>query len=322
MAPYTGQPGQFGTTVLDPETGKQISLAEWAAKQAKINKAEAAPSTADLWASMQDTEDRASADRLAAIEAVKAGTAGTQTGPDMEALRSLIATATPGTSDQGNADVDALRKLVAGYTSNTTAPAEGADVALWRNLVQKLAASPETINSGLAGQMFDQARVPVEAQTQQSLRNIQESYYARGVPGGAMRSATQQAEIGKAGNLGNIQFQIAKARAATNKSDQLNAIGAAGNLATGAGGLAATSAEQARADALSKIGAASNLASTSTGLGQTAFQQLMQKIAAMTGLAEYTGSAGQRGGETLANIYGSTIPKVAKAGTARAAAGL
>jgi len=274
--------------------------------------AEKGPSTGDLWASMRETQAKAEADRVKALEEMRAGIAGTQTGGDIEAARATIAGATPGQSPQELADVAALRKLVEGYGAT---PAEGADTEMWRNLVQKLAASPETITPELAGQMYEQARVPVEAQTQQNLRDIQQNYYSRGVPGGAMRSATQQAQIGKAGSLGNIQFEIAKTRAEKKKADELAAIGAAGGLAT-------ETSNQARADALAKIGAASGLAGMTTGLGQSTYQQLMQKIAAMTGLAEYTGTSGMTGASRLADIYGSTVPSVARTGQARAAAGV
>jgi len=310
---------KFGTTISDPETGEMLSLTEWAKKQAETKKKEEAeaeveegPSIGDIWAGMQETEQRAATDRVKALKEMRSGIAGTQTGGDIEALRSTIAGATPGVSGQEEADVASMRKLVEGYT---TSPSEGADTAMWRNLVTKLANEPETITSELAGRMYEQARVPVEAQTQQNLRDIQQSYYSRGVPGGAMRSATQQAQIGKAGSLGNIQFEIAKTRAEKKKADELAAIGAAGSLAT-------TTGEQARTSALSKIGAAGQMAGVSTGLGQTAYQQLMQKIAAMGNLARYTGSAGMTGAGKLADIYGATVPKVAVKGTALKTAGL
>jgi hypothetical protein len=83
----------------------------------------------------------------------------------------------------------------------------------------------------MESKMYESARVPVEAQAQSALRNIQESYYGRGIPGGASRSAAEQVEIGKGGTLGNLKFNIALKRAELGKSDLTNAINAAGGFA-------------------------------------------------------------------------------------------
>jgi hypothetical protein len=107
----------------------------------------------------------------------------------------------------------------------------GGGGATYANLVNKLAESPETISPEMESKMYEQARVPVEAQAQSALRSIQENYYGRGIPGGASRSAAEQVQIGKGGTLGNLKFNIALQRAQTGKTDLQNAIGAAGGLA-------------------------------------------------------------------------------------------
>lgn len=103
--------------------------------------------------------------------------------------------------------------------------------ALYANQVQALSESPETISPEMESKMYEQARVPVEAQAQAALRGIQESYYGRGIPGGASRNATEQVEIGKGGTLGNLKFNIASQRANQGRTDQMNAINASAGLA-------------------------------------------------------------------------------------------
>lgn len=113
----------------------------------------------------------------------------------------------------------------------------GEEYARWSAMVQQLTEAPETITPEIAGKMYEAGRTPVEAQTQQMLRNIQESYYGRGTPGGAMRGATEQVQIGKMGTLSDLARNIALERAQRRRGDIVTAGTEAGKLAEYTGGV-------------------------------------------------------------------------------------
>ncbi len=121
----------------------------------------------------------------------------------------------------------AISMVQQGMTEATQGPAYGQ----WSALVNSIAESPETITPEVAAGMYEEARIPAEAQTQKLIRDIQGSYYSRGVPGGAMQSAIEQAQIGKMGTLSSAKRNIALERAKRKREDLTSAAGTAGTLA-------------------------------------------------------------------------------------------
>lgn len=146
-----------------------------------------------------------------------------------EYLKSQAETQRRAAADRARA-IEEVRKAM---EQSTTGP----EYARWSAMVQELTEAPETITPEISGKMYEAGRVPVEAQTQQMLRNIQESYYGRGIPGGAMRGAGEQVQIGKMGTLSQLASNIALERAKRRREDIIGAGGEAGKLAQYTGGI-------------------------------------------------------------------------------------
>ena len=107
----------------------------------------------------------------------------------------------------------------------------------WERTVGEFVESPETITPEVARMIYERARVPIEAQTQQLLRDIQRQYYSGGAPGGMEQMMIGQAKMSKIGQLGEIMRDIEIERALRAQEDRLRAIEAARQLAEYGGGV-------------------------------------------------------------------------------------
>ena len=148
----------------------------------------------------------------------------------------------------------------------------------WAQAVSQELASPEAINEDVANQIYSKSRVPVEAQTQQMLKNIQRNYYS-GMPSGMQQQMIQQAELSKTGQLSNVMRDIQIERALRRKEDERRAIELARQLGVYSGGVREREAGRTQALGLQKLlgvlGGSENLARLLAGLKTTEKQNLV-----------------------------------------------
>lgn len=82
----------------------------------------------------------------------------------------------------------------------------GEDFTGWRTALSEMGTGE--YGEDIKEMMAAKAGIPIEAQTQQMIKDIQRSYYGGGFPGGMQQMMTQQAKLSKIGQLGGIRRDI------------------------------------------------------------------------------------------------------------------
>ena len=119
----------------------------------------------------------------------------------------------------------------------------------WKQQIETMQAAPEAIGQREAGQIYEAARIPIEAQTQGLLRQMQEQF----TPGGYRQKRMLGAQESKIGQLAGVRQEVETTRALRRREDQLAIMrqmqgygqaagGIRGRTATGVAGLGMTSA--------------------------------------------------------------------------------
>lgn len=147
-------------------------------------------------------------------------------------------------------------------------------------LLRQLLESPESIDEGTAGKMYERGRTGIEAGTQASLRHLSRAYGRGGAPGGSMLREMAGVRAGGVGQLSALGRDIDIERATRKRGDLLSIL-------------------------REQMGLGERKAGIHTGTGQSLAD--LYEAGARGRAGAYEGA-----GRSLANLYGRTITKIPK----------